>query len=88
MTDEPEPVFDDLYPVWNAWHDLSTSRPTGMTSSGIPWAEQSRYCEDHGIDGAERLRLIRLLRAMDMTYMRHLAGESKARRREVASGNP
>ncbi len=59
-----------------------------MSSTGVSWAEQSRYCEDHGIDGAERLRFIRLLRAMDVTYMRHVAGESKARRREAASGNP
>jgi hypothetical protein len=36
-----------------------------MAMGGLPWADMSRWCQDNGINGEERLRCIRLLRAMD-----------------------
>ena len=87
--DEPEPIFDDLYPIWHAWHDLNTSRPIagGMVPMplALSWSELSRYCEDHGIAGESRRRWIRLLRAMDVAYLGVIAEGRAARRR---SGNP
>lgn len=81
LRSEPDPIFDDLIPIWRAWHDLGVSRPSGGFSvSGIPWVEMSRYCEDNGINGAMRLRWIRLLRAMDLAYLGEVAKQSKARR--------
>lgn len=78
---EPDPIFPDLIPVWNAWHELSTSRTVGMAASGIPWVEMSRYCEDMGIVGAMRLRWIRLMRRMDVAF---IAEANK----EAANGRP
>lgn len=80
---EPDDLYPDLIPVWNAWHELHTSRPIGMTAGGVPWSEQSRWCEDNGVHGERRRRWVRLLRAMDCAYLRHTA-EAKG----AARGNP
>lgn len=70
--EEPEDVYEDLLPVWNAWWiDLTAGRALGMAASGLTWGDLSRWCEDHGIHGQERLRWCRLLRAMDSTAMAH-----------------
>lgn len=58
-----------------------------MAASGVPWSEQSRYCEDNGIDGAARLRWIRLLRAMDLVYLTHTNEQRKPRKGD-ARGKP
>lgn len=78
---EPEPIHPDLIPIWRAWHDLGVSRPSGMVASGVPWAEMSAYCEDHGIRGPLRLRWIRLLRAMDLTYLAETGRVKEERKR-------
>lgn len=83
---EPEAVFDDLLPVWNAWHDLSVSRPAGLSAGGVPWLEMSRYCEDHGIEGPVRLRWIRLMRAMDLVFLMAQV-ETKAKRAAKEDGH-
>ena len=77
--EEPDPIYPDLIPLWHAWHELSLSRPVGMALGALPWSELSRFCEDHGVEGALRLRWIRLLRAMDSTYMRWQAEDRKRR---------
>lgn len=86
VAEEPEPIYPELLPIWHAFWTLSTSRPTGFTVGGIPWAEASRYCADHGIGGAQRLRWVRLLRAMDLVYLGNYAEESR-KRREASRGN-
>lgn len=86
LDEKPADIFPDLIPIWNAWHELSTSRPVGMAASGVPWSEQSRYCEDHGIDGPARLRWIRLLRAMDLVYLTH--SNKRKPRKGGDSGKP
>jgi len=83
--DEPPQIHDDLIPIWAAYYDLGASRQSGMSPVGIPWVEMSTYCEDHGISGGAKLRWIRLLRALDQTFLRHYAKESKARRRRKES---
>ncbi len=86
---EPDPIFEDLLPIWTAWHDLSASRPAGMTVNGIPWREMSAYCADHGIDGWQRLRWIRLLRELDTTYLIETGSASrKDKEEERADGEP
>lgn len=88
LQEKPEDVYPDLLPLWNAWHDLSMSRPTGMSAGGLPWAELSAWCQDNGIDGAARLRSIRLLRAMDATFLMHQAEASSSRRQEAKRDVP
>ena len=70
--DEPEDVFEDLRQVWDAWwSDLGDGRMVGMAMSGLSWTDMSKWCEDHGITGEERLRWIRLFRAMDAVALPH-----------------
>lgn len=83
LAEKPAPIHTYLLPLWNAWHDLHTSRPIGMAACGLPWGELSAWCQDHEIGGEARLRVIRLLRAMDATYLAFCA-ESSAARREAA----
>ncbi len=40
-----------------------------MAAGGLPWVDMSRWCEDHGIDGADRLRWCRLFRALDGAFL-------------------
>jgi hypothetical protein len=71
---EPE-LRADLRWIWNAWSDdLIDCRDTGGMGSvaAIRWSEASRWCEDHAIDGAERLRFVRLVRELDRAYVAHL----------------
>jgi hypothetical protein len=83
---EPPAIFDDLAPVWIAWHTLSISRPAGMAATGIPWGEMSCYCADHGIDGPLRLRWIRLLRAMDLVWLTY-STDTRRRRGDGSAGS-
>lgn len=66
--DKPR-LFEDLRPIWNAWHELAHGRQIGMAASGIPWSEMSRYCEDHGVHREQRLRWCRLIQAMDTAWL-------------------
>lgn len=68
---EPDDVFEDLRQVWDAWWDIGAGRASGFSMTGLTWTDMSRWCEDHGIRGEERLRVIRLLRAMDGTALAH-----------------
>ena len=70
--EEPDELYEDLQSVWNAWwSDLHAGRNIGMAASGLSWVDMSRWCEDHGISGEERLRWCRLFRAMDNTALAH-----------------
>ena len=79
---EPPEVFTDLLSIWHAFHDLSCSRPSGFGPGALSWQELSCYCADHGIDGQYRLRFVRLLRAMDCTFLVVTNRDSKAKREE------
>lgn len=70
---EPE-LFDDLQGIWCAWQQLLGDR--GGMGESIPWSAMSRWCEDNGIHGAERLRWCRLIRATDLSS---LAEQAKRR---------
>jgi hypothetical protein len=68
---EPDEVFEDLQGVWDAWWSIGAGRSSGMSVNGLAWTEMSGWCADHGINGEERLRWIRLLRSMDITALTH-----------------
>ena len=87
---EPAPIFRDLQPIYDAWHDLSVSRQSGMSPVGLPWAELSAYCADNGIVGRQRLRWIRLLRAMDAVFLveQSKSAEERREKRRASSGKP
>ena len=51
-----------------------------MAVGGVPWGEMSRYCEDHGIAGPMRLRWIRIMRALDATFLIETGKKREAKR--------
>ena len=57
---------------WEAFVQLSTDRPVGLTRGAIPWSSIDRYAARHGIDGDDFNRFYALIRAMDATYLAHL----------------
>jgi hypothetical protein len=65
--------FSHLLLEWEAFAQLSTDRPVGLTRGAIPWSSIDRYAARHGIDGDDDFnRFCALIRAMDATYLAHL----------------
>ena len=56
---------------WEAFAQLSTDRPVGLTRGAIPWSSIDRYAARHGIDGDDFNRFCALIRAMDGAYLTH-----------------
>src|SRR5215468_5320837 len=54
---------------WEAFAQLSTDRPVGLTRGAIPWSSIDRYAARHGIDGDDFNRFCALIRAMDAAYL-------------------
>ena len=67
--DEPEPaqLHEDLAPVIEAWQELLADR--GAMGTPLAYTAMSRWCEDRGIRGDERVRLCRLIRAVDVAHL-------------------
>jgi len=63
---------------WGAFGELSTDRPIGFGRGPIPWSAIDRYAWRHGInDPDEHARFVRLIRAMDETYLNWHAERDK-----------
>ena len=58
-------------PIYNAWIELSTSRPSnGMGLSPIPFSALDRYAERYGLGDLDDFELFRrAIRAMDSIYL-------------------
>jgi hypothetical protein len=56
---------------WEAFTQLSTDRPVGLSRGAIPWSSIDRYAARHGIDGDDFNRFCVLIRAMDGAYLTH-----------------
>ena len=79
MESQPEPppalqrkpdLYGDLFPVWNGFWDLNSSRPVGMGLSAIPILDIISYCREiHGLCGEDLRDWFRLIRAMDESYL-------------------
>jgi len=54
---------------WEAFAQLSTDRPVGLSRGAIPWSSIDRYAARHGIDGDDFNRFCALIRAMDAAYL-------------------
>jgi hypothetical protein len=62
-----------LSPYWEAWLDLSASRPIGLGIGAIPISEMKAYCEllkVPWLDDLEEMHFfLRLIRAVDSVYL-------------------
>jgi hypothetical protein len=82
---QPPTLDADLVPVWEAWAVLMDGRNVS-DGEGLSWLELSRWCEDHGIEGASRRRWCRLLKAMDRAYVAHISEVHSGRGSRTGSG--
>ena len=57
---------------WEAFAQLSTDRPVGLTRGAIPWCSLDRYAARYRIEGEDFDRFCRLIRAMDAVYLAYL----------------
>src|SRR5262249_1598149 len=54
---------------WEAFAQLSTDRPVGLSRGAIPWSSIDGYAARFSIAGDESGRFARLIRAMDEAYL-------------------
>ena len=64
---ETEPERDDvLEQLIDAWSDLSTERPRGMSTGLIPWSRIRDWAEYNGYEREETQLIIRVIRRVDV----------------------
>ena len=68
---------DHLTEIWQAFHFLSSARPTGMGIEAIPPPWLYDYCDRHGLVGEEQERAVYLLSEMDKQFRSLLADKQK-----------
>lgn len=56
---------------YNAFFILNTCREVGMAEGHIPWTAVRIYSNDLGLDDDEFERLLTLVNAMDMEYLKY-----------------
>lgn len=56
---------------YQAFLDLSTCRPLGMSEGPIPWSALNTYAEREGLTDDDYDRFSSLIRAMDAAYLGH-----------------
>lgn len=76
-----EPEQDDaMGVVLNAWDDMSTCRPVGMSEGRIPWDKVRLWGKDHGLDRDARRILWSVIKRIDIEELERRAFEAKANR--------
>ena len=69
-------LYPDLLLDWRAFHEISSSRPSGFGLSYIPLSQILAYMLIHGIvDYEERKELIKRIHILDNTFMAYHAEE-------------
>ncbi|MGN6549761.1 MAG: phage tail assembly chaperone [Pararhizobium sp.] len=64
-----------LEPVWDAFFELTTDRPTGFGTGPIPFTAIHFYAERLGIEDPDAFdRFTRAIRAMDRAYLENAGG--------------
>lgn len=87
-------LHQDLQDVWHAWHYLSMTRTAGFAAvNAIPLADMVAWLDVHGVPVRWRPWWVRLLLAMDATYLQHArrpangdAGDGPGSERDPARG--
>ena len=70
LEEEPD-LFPDLVPYWMAFHQLSSSRNSGMSIGSIPPPAHESYFRIMGIDSLEeRLEYIHYIGVLDGEYLK------------------
>lgn len=79
LLEKPEPLEAGL-PYWRAFFELNAhrQRAVGMTVLDQPlaYSDCSAYARDNGYRGEERAVLLRMLRALDVAWVRHAMAQA------------
>ena len=71
LRDRPE-LFEDLYPIWEAFWFLHPSRQIGMDVGAIALQDIISYWKMVGVEGrSELMERVALVRAMDNTFLEY-----------------
>lgn len=82
--DQPEIVPGDEFYL-SAFYELSTTRDTGFGSGPIPWQHILAYSNSSGFEDDVRDAFIRIIRAMDRSYLAWVSEEDERKRRNDSS---
>ena len=77
--DEP-PITEEGGFYLNAFHRLGRDRAIGMSVGPIPWSSMMAFADHVGLDDDNRVRFEKIISALDATYLKWVAAESKAQR--------
>lgn len=76
IADAPE-LYAGLEVYYEAFIELSTCRDHGMGIGPIPWTAVDRYAERHGFRGDGFSYLLKMVRAMDDAFIKHMKQKEK-----------
>ena len=75
----------ELY--YDAFWELSTSRPSGFGVGPIPWLAVCEYARAYDFDEEQSVWLQQLVRVMDKTYLEHHASKEDSNKGKGKGGN-
>lgn len=78
-------VFDDLEPVWNAFHALHRQRPVGWSAEPLAVRDVLACLDLYGFEGGDRLDAFELICAMDAVWLDHVRERSRNGRRSKSA---
>lgn len=65
----------DLY--FDAFAELSSCRSIGMAEGPIPWTAIRAWCDENEVVGEQREKTFRIVRAMDVAYLKWRSKKDK-----------
>jgi len=67
--------------VWEAFWELSTCRPVGMTTGSIPWTAINEYAVRYEVNSPDEFdRFVKLLYAMDESFFNLMEQQRNAQK--------
>jgi hypothetical protein len=81
-------LFEGLGTYYDAFTELSTCRTSGMAMGPIPWLAINEYAKRYGYHDDAFDYLVRMIRALDDTFLAYDRDESERKRaeQEIANG--
>ncbi len=76
-------LLPGLHFYYQAFLDLSTCRPLGMSEGPIPWSAINTYAERHELTDDDYDRFFILIRVMDVAYLEHRDKKRAAKEKQV-----
>ena len=82
LDDRPS-LYVDLGPIWQAFNELHSARPSGFGPMAIPVSEILAWMDLQGIyDRETRLEYYSLIRVMDIYWLKWAAKENESKKKK------